>query len=85
MKRPHSPVYMKNSEVFKFLIIRLAVLGKIKGCATDKSDDLLQYPFHPLGTTVAHKDPSHSAKTAGSIIQLNSNTHAPYISCLFMK
>ena len=38
---------------------------------------LLLYPFHPHVTTVAYKDPGHSAKSAVGRLQLN--THAPYI------
>ena len=82
MKRPDSPVYM-NSVVFKFLIIWLAVWGKIKRCATDKSDDLLQYPFHPLGTTVAHKDPTLPKLQAALYSLTVTHMHPTYR--VFMK
>ena len=36
---------------------------------------LIQRPFHPLIDTVTHKDPSHSAKSAGG--RLHLNTHTP--------
>ena len=38
---------------------------------------LFRYSFHPRVTTVACKDPGHSAKSAGGRLQLN--THTPYI------
>ncbi len=38
---------------------------------------LFRYPFHPRVTTVAKKDPGHSAKSAGGMLQLN--THTPYV------
>ena len=82
MKRPDSPVYM-NSVVFNFLIIWLAVWGKIKRCATDKSDDLLQYPFHPLGTTVAHKDPTLPKLQAALYSLTVTHMHPTYR--VFMK
>ena len=38
---------------------------------------LFRYPFHPRVTTVARKNPGHSAKSAGGRLQLN--THTPYV------
>ena len=35
---------------------------------------LFRYPFHPCVTTVARKNPGHSAKSAGGRLQLNTHT-----------